>query len=439
MSTAKEVSLLQIFPKTSQIKNNHLFIGGCDCVELADKFGTPLYVFDKTSLLNRCEEFKKEFGSRYPNSLVCYASKAFTNRPLVTILKDTGVGLDVVSGGELSIAQSAGFPPKNVYFHGNNKSEAELKQAVEWGIGRVVVDNFYEISLLEKVASEQGKTQDILLRLSPGIDPHTHRLTSTGVVDSKFGFLMAHAEAAVIAALKAPHLRLLGLHAHLGSPLFDVEPYLEAIPLLLNFAADMKRKHGFRLEEFSPGGGFAITYVRERPAPPISYYAEAITSAIKAQVQKSGLDLPKLTVEPGRAIVGSNAIALYRVGASKDIPGIRKYVSVDGGMGDNIRPPLYEAKYEALVANKASEPVTEKVTLCGKYCESGDILIKDIDLPPLSPGDIIAMPSMGAYSIPMASNYNASLKPAIVLVENGKATLMRRRETYQDLIDKDEF
>lgn len=437
MGAVKDVSLLQIFPETAQIKDNHLFIGGCDCVELANGFGTPLYVFDKATLRHRCEEFKKEFGERYSQSLVIYACKAFVSRPLVTILKEAGLGLDVVSGGEMAIAQAAGFPPQNVYFHGNNKSEAELRQAVEWGIGRVVVDNFYEISLLEKVAGEQGKTQDIMLRLSPGIDPHTHQFTSTGVVDSKFGFLMAQAESAVVAALKAPHLRLLGLHFHLGSPLFEVEPYIEAISLVLAFAAEMKQKHSFRLQEFSPGGGFAITYIREKPSPPVSYYAEAIVSALKSQVQKLGLELPRLIVEPGRAIVGPAAIALYRVGASKDIPGIRKYVSVDGGMGDNIRPPLYGAKYEAVVANRASEPATECVTLCGKFCESGDILIKDIDLPPLLPSDLIAMPSMGAYSVPMASNYNASLKPAIVLVDAGQATLLRRRETHQDLMEKD--
>lgn len=434
MSTTKELTLLQVFPETAQVKNNHLFLGGCDCMELADKFGTPLYVFDRAALRHRCQEFKKEFGNRYPNSLVIYASKAFTSRSLVKILNEEGLGLDVVSGGEMAIARATGFPAKQVYFHGNNKSEAELREALEWGIGRVVVDNFYELSLLEKVAAERGVKQDILLRLSPGIDPHTHRLTATGIVDSKFGFLMARAEDAVVAALKAPHLSLLGLHAHLGSPLFEVGPYLEAIPLLLNFAADMKRKHGLRLQEFSPGGGFAVTYVRERPAPPVSYYAEAVTKCVQSQVRKLGLEEPRLILEPGRAIVGPNAIALYRVGASKDIPGIRKYVSVDGGMGDNIRPPLYDAKYEALVANHASEPATERVTLCGKYCESGDILIKDINLPALSAGDVIAMPSMGAYSIPMASNYNASLKPAIVMVEGGQATLMRRRETYEDLM-----
>ncbi|MBI4289028.1 MAG: diaminopimelate decarboxylase [Chloroflexi bacterium] len=437
MATTKEIALLQVFPESARVRNNRLFLGGCDCVELANKFGTPLYVFDKAALRHRCQEFKNEFGSRYPNSLVIYASKAFTSRALIKILNEEGLGLDVVSGGEMAIARQSGFPARQVYFHGNNKSEAELREAVEWGIGRVVVDNFYEIALLEKVAGERGVKQDILLRLSPGIDPHTHRLTSTGIVDSKFGFLMARAEDAVVAALKAPHLRLLGLHAHLGSPLFEVGPYQEAIPLLLNFAADMKRKHGLSLQEFSPGGGFAITYMRERPAPPVSYYAEAITACVKAQVKKLGIEEPRLILEPGRAIVGSNAIALYRVGASKDIPGIRKYVSVDGGMGDNIRPPLYEAKYEALVANRASEPATEKVTLCGKYCESGDILIKDIDLPSLSPGDVIAMPSMGAYSIPMASNYNAALKPAIVMVEGGQASLMRRRETYEDLTERD--
>jgi diaminopimelate decarboxylase len=433
---------LSLFPQTAGVNNkNHLMVGGCGTVELAATFATPLYIFDEITLRSKCLEYRQEFSHRYPDTMVIYACKAFINPALARLFQEEGLGLDVVSAGEISIAKSVTFPLERVYFHGNNKAKEELKLALEWGIGRIVVDNFPELRLLSRLAEERGKAQDILLRLSPGVDPHTHKYITTGVLDSKFGFPIAtgQAEEAVTKAIAASSLNLVGLHFHLGSSIFEVKPYVEAIEILLRFAAEMKARHGFELKEFSPGGGFAIQYQLDSPPPSTSDYAEAITSALLDQSSKLKLSPPRLIIEPGRGIVGQAGIALYSVGGTKEIPGIRKYIFVDGGIGDNIRPALYGAKYEALLANKAREAETEQVTVAGKFCESGDILIKDVYLPRVEEGDILAMPVCGAYSLPMASNYNASLKPAIVLVKEGQAHLIRRRETYEDLIRCDLF
>jgi len=408
-------------------------IGGCDSVELASEFGTPLYVFDEFSLRTKCAEFKTEFGRRYADTEVIYAAKAFINSALTRLLEEAGVGLDVVSAGELSIAHSAGFPLGRVFFHGNNKSDEELRLALEWQVGRIVVDNLYELRLLDAIARETRQKPDILLRLSPGIDPHTHKYIATGVIDSKFGFPVANAEEAVAQALEAANLSLTGLHFHIGSLIHEAEPYEQATERVLDFAGAMKKRHGFEMRELDIGGGFAIQYTHDVASPPVSYYAERIVSRVITKCRELGLALPRLVVEPGRAIVGQAGVALYKVGAIKEIPGVRCYVSVDGGMGDNIRPALYEAKYEAAVANKMGTEEAGKVTIAGKFCESGDILIKDISLPPLASGDIIAVPGCGAYCLPLASNYNASLRPAVVLVQGGKTRLIRRRETFADL------
>jgi len=424
---------LSLFPLTAEVNNQgHLLIGGCDSVELAAEFGTPLYVFDELSLRRKCAEFKEEFGQRYADTAVIYAGKAFINKALLLLLKEEGLGLDVVSAGELGIAREAGFPLDMVYFHGNNKSAEELKLASKWNIGRIVVDNFHELTMLGEMTKEPGDTPDILLRLSPGIDPHTHQYIATGVIDTKFGFPLANGDEAVAQAISS-NLNLVGLHFHLGSLLFDTEPYERAIELILSFAAEMKSKHGFELKELNIGGGFAVQYTLDSPAPPLSTYAEVIASKIVSQCRELQLALPQLVIEPGRAIVGQAGVALYQVGVVKEIPDVRCYVSVDGGMADNIRPALYGSQYEALVANKASAAEVKKVTIAGKFCESGDILVKDINLPLISTGDFIAIPDCGAYCLPMASNYNASFKPAIVMVKDGKARLIRRRETIDDL------
>ncbi len=433
---AIEPGLRDILPMTAAVTaEDHLTLGGCDTVSLAREFGTPLYVFDEETLRGACREFHSQFRDRHADTLVLYASKAYIGRGLAVILMEEGMGADVVTGGELGILASVQFPAERIYFHGNNKTAQELREAVAYGIHRVVVDNFHELQLLDSIAGELGKRQPILLRVSPDVDPHTHAKTTTGVLDSKFGIPITtgQAEAAVSLAMQAENLELVGLHCHLGSPIFELEPYGEAIAIAFAFAGRMRARHGFTLQEFSPGGGFAVRYVPEEAAPSVAAYAEAIVSALRKSAGDYGLPAPRLVIEPGRAIVARAGVALYTVGAAKDIPGVRRYVSVDGGMADNIRPALYGSRYSALAANKATDQRRETVTVAGKYCESGDVLLRDIGLPPLAAGDIIAIPAAGAYAPAMASNYNAALKPPIVLVKDGQARLLRRRETYADL------
>jgi diaminopimelate decarboxylase len=424
---------LSTFPSTTAINDqDHLSIGGCDLVDLAKEFGTPLYLFDEVTLRDMCAQFRDEFGDRYPNTQVLYASKAYVNPALARIFGEEGLGLDVVSGGELAVAQAADFPSELVYFHGNNKGVDELEYALACNIGRVVVDNPREMALLDEIARARGKVQDILIRVSPGVDPHTHGHTTTGILDSKFGIPIETglAEEAVKQAMSAENLRLLGFHFHLGSPIYEIEPYETAIDVTMSFAAQMEERYGLELLEFSPGGGFAIQYTADEPPPEVSEYAEAITSAILERTQSP----PRLLIEPGRAIAGRAGVALYSVGTTKDVPGIRKYVSVDGGMGDNIRPAIYGSRYEAMVANRASDPAEETVTIAGKFCESGDILVENVELPVVDSLDLIAIPASGAYCLSMASNYNVAPRPPILMIKDGNPRLIRRRETYQDLM-----
>ena len=428
-----------LFPFTAAVSGaDHLALGGCDVTELAAEYGTPLYVFDEDTLRGMCRAFVEEFGSHYPDTRVLYASKAFVLPAIASLVREEGLGLDVVSGGELAVAQAVEFPAKDIYFHGNNKTPDELQFALEYGLGRIVVDSFHELALLDRLARNRNTVQEILVRVSPGVDPHTHVHTTTGTLDSKFGFSIetGDAERAVRQALDASNLSLVGLHFHLGSPIFELEPYSIAIDAALTFAAQFV-SDGLELREFSPGGGFAIGYLRSQLPPPVSAYAEVITSATKDRCASLGLGEPTLLIEPGRSIVGRAGVALYTVGAVKDIPRVRKYVSLDGGMGDNIRPALYDASYEAVVANRMSDPAVETVTLAGKFCESGDVLIRDIALPELAAGDLVAIPASGAYAPSMASNYNLNPRPAVVMVKEGEATLIRRRETYQDMMASD--
>lgn len=438
--TTAAFSLAPVFPDTTSVNaQQHLTIGGCDVTDLATQYGTPLYVFDEMTLRNKCKEFLREFGSRYPDVMVAYASKAYINKSLARVVAEEGLGFDVVSIGELAVVRAAEVALSRVHFHGNNKSREELAQAVDWGIGRVVVDNFFELEELERICAGKNVHQEILLRITPGVDPHTHAYISTGTTDSKFGFPLMTGDAAkaVAAAVASPHLRVVGLHMHLGSQLFEVDPYTQAIDGVLAFAADMAKQHGLRLEEFSPGGGFGVQYVGGEAPPPLSTYAQAITDALKAACAKHGLALPRLVLEPGRSIVGRAGVAVYRVGAVKDIPGVRKYVSVDGGMADNIRPAIYGSKYEAVVANRMDALPSEVVTLAGKYCESGDILINDVKLPALMADDLVVLPASGAYCLAMASNYNLAQKPAVLMVRDGAARVIRRRETIEDLLALD--
>ncbi len=450
---ATRVPLSHVLPLTAGVSDaGHLTLGGCDAVELARDFGTPLYVFDEDTLRGQCRAFIEAFRSRYPDTAVAYAAKAYLGRALAAIVAQEGMDLDVVSGGELAIAASVNFPPDRIHFHGNNKSEAELNEALDYGIARIIVDNFHELRLLDGLARARGVRQKVLLRLSPGIDPHTHHKTTTGTLDNKFGIPMfapvsvdkgsspegiTQAEAAVRQALEMPGLDLAGLHVHLGSPIFELEPYTQAVDIICEFAARMRNKLGFEMHEFSPGGGFAVAYTEDQLPPAPGEYAEAIIPPLKSACERHGLPLPRLFIEPGRSIVARAGVTLYTVGASKDVPGVRRYVSVDGGMADNIRPAMYDSKYAALVANRALDDRVETVTVAGKYCESGDVLMKDAGLPPLAPGDILAMPAAGGYALAMASNYNLSVRPAVVLVKDGRSHLIRRRETYEDLMRPD--
>ncbi len=435
-----QTTLTRLLPVTADVNAlGHLIIGGCDVSSLAREFATPLYIFDEQTIRSQCRTFLRAFRALHADTTVAYAAKAYLGRALAGIVAEEGLDLDVVSGGELAIARSVNFPAHRIHFHGNNKSEGELREALEYGIGRVIVDNFHEIALLDAIAREKGVKQKVLLRLSPGIDPHTHRLTTTGTTDSKFGFAMVsgQAEEAVRVVLAMSGLELVGLHVHLGSPVFELEPYLEAVDVIYAFAARMRDITGWIMQEFSPGGGFAVDYTECQQAPTPSDYAAVIVNALFAACSRYHFALPRLFIEPGRSLVAQSAVAVYTVGSSKEIPGVRRYVSVDGGMADNIRPALYDACYSALLAENPLETLRETVTVVGKYCESGDVLMSNAELPPLKAGDLLVMPCAGAYALAMSSNYNAALRPAVVMVQSGRSRLIRRREVYDDLMRLD--
>ncbi|MGD0781009.1 MAG: diaminopimelate decarboxylase [Dehalococcoidales bacterium] len=436
MTTKNSIPRLAVFSQTTEVnKQDHLAIGGCDTLALAKEFGTPLYVFDETDMRNRCREFKTEFGKRYANTTVSYSPKAFLVKAMVKLIEEEGLDLDVVSGGELAFARAAGFPTSRIHFAGNNKSADELELAVKEGIGHIVVDNLPELHMLIKIAGK--KKVNILLRLNPGIDPHTHPHNKTGITDSKFGLPKADRDEAVKTALAAKNLNVEGLHFHIGSGIFEFEPYLSSLDMVLEYAADIKQKYSFQTKLLSVGGGFGAQYVIDEIPPPIASFAEEIIKRFTSRCRELKLETPKLMIEPGRKIVAQAGVALYTVGVIKNIPGIRTYVSVDGGMGDNIRQPMYGAVQEALIADRPIAKDTATVTITGKYCESGDVLIKEIKLPELKAGDILAVAGSGAYCVPMSSNYNAAFRPAIVFVKDGKARLVRRRETLEDLTRRD--
>ena len=436
------VDTLSVFPESAAVQpDGHLEIGGLDVVELAATHGTPLYVFDEEQLRLSARRFSAALDSLYPGeSSIVYASKAFSNVALFKLLAEEGLGFDVVSGGEMAVTEAAGIDPSLLHFHGNNKGVAELEHAVEVGIGAIVVDNLHELALLESILERMDKTQQISLRVSPGVDPHTHAHTTTGVLDSKFGLAIqtGQAEDAVKKAMASERVDLAGLHFHLGSPIFELEPFEEAIRVAMEFASRMKAAYGFEMRLFSPGGGFAVNYLATDEAPSADRYVETISQAIIEGCDVYGLDLPAISIEPGRSIVGTAGVALYTVGATKVLPDIRTYVSVDGGMGDNIRPAIYGSEYEAVLASRMNDPEAITVTIAGKYCESGDILVRDCSLPIPAAGDILAIPVSGAYCLAMSSTYNANPRPEVLLISgDGRAQTIRRRETYDDLLRHD--
>ncbi len=413
----------------------HLVIGGCDVVDLVQAYGSPLYVYDEQTIRTRAREYVDGLRSASPDSLVIYASKAFANGALFQLLAEEGLGLDVVSGGEVALAQRSGFPMERVYFHGNNKLPDEIELAASFGVGRFVVDNFYELSHLDALGQRLGIRVPALIRVGPGVEAHTHEYRKTGMLDSKFGIPIetGQAETAVLQAMRSKGVRLVGLHAHIGSQIFEMAPYLETINIVLQFAARMRDRYDFALQEFSPGGGWGISYTDEDDPLPANEVAHTVGSAVWNMAADLGLRYPRVIIEPGRSIVGQAGVALYTVGSIKDVPGIRRYAALDGGMADNIRPALYGAVYQPLLANRVNDDGKTTVTLAGRYCESGDILVKDAHLPTLHSGDIVALPASGAYNLAMSSNYNLALRPAAVMVKDGESRLIRRRESYDDL------
>ena len=425
-----------VLPIDADVRDGRLRIGGCDLGALAERFGTPLYVYDERTIREVCRAYLGEFSSRLPSLRVLYAGKAWLSPALIRILVEEGLGVDVVSAGELHVALAGGMPAQRIGMHGNAKSRDELEFALKAGVGRIIVDNDDELAMLDELTRELGTTQSIMLRITPGVDARTHEKTTTGLRDSKFGFPLpsGQAAAAVERALAAPNLDLTGLHIHLGSPIYETAPYEQGIAVAAAFAAEMRERHGYDWREFSPGGGFAIGYSGDRPPPPIADYAEAVSGALRAACEDHGLPLPEVHIEPGRSVVGRAGVALYRVTARKRIPGLRDYLAVDGGMADNIRPAMYDSKYEALAPERILDPPAMTATIAGKFCESGDVLVRDAQLPEVAPGDLIAIPASGAYQIAMESNYNLALRPAVVMAHAGEPRLIRRRQTLDDLL-----
>ncbi len=408
-------------------ENGHLELGGADCVELAKKFGTPLYLFDEAYIRKMMgvyrDTLKKHYGE---NGLVLYASKAFSCQAIYRIADEENIGVDVVSGGELYTALKAGFPAEKIYMHGNNKLDYEIGEALDGGIGCIVADAYSEIDKINAEAEKRGITQRILLRINPGVEAHTHAFVQTATTDSKFGFSISDgtAEKATAYAMSKKHVKLEGYHCHIGSQIFEKQSFVLGVQKVMDFAVEMKNKLQFTLETLNMGGGFGIWYTdedRKIPAEGYAEYLEALIQTVKEKAAANGLKLPYLLLEPGRSIIGEAGVTLYTVGAIKDIPGVKKYIAVDGGMFDNPRYALYQSKYTPILANRANEPCTEIVSIAGKCCESGDLIAVNVSLPKAETGDILAVLSTGAYNYSMAMNYNRNMIPPCVLVNNGEA------------------
>ncbi|MFF3922753.1 diaminopimelate decarboxylase [Paenibacillus lactis] len=425
---------------TSKInEQGRLEIGGCDTSELKTQYGTPLYIVDEQAVRNRCREYIEAFKASGLKFQVAYASKAFCVMAMCQLAEEEGMSLDVVSDGELYTALQAGFPVQRIHFHGNNKTPEEIEMAIDAEIGCFVVDNVVELHMLQAIAAEKNRKVNILLRLTPGVEAHTHEYISTGQTDSKFGFDIGNGSAfeAVKLAAAQDNIQLIGIHSHIGSQIFEVEGFQMAVARVAEFAAKVKADLGITFKVVNLGGGFGIRYVDGDTPLHVSDYVKAITDAVKTHFAGIDSELPEIWVEPGRSIVGEAGTTLYTVGTSKDIPGVRKYVAVDGGMTDNPRPALYESKYEAILANRANEKPEETVSIAGKCCESGDMLIWDLDLPKVNTGDLLAVSCTGAYNYSMASNYNRIRRPAVVFVKDGQSRLVVRRESLQDIISND--
>ncbi len=421
----------------------HLELGGADCVELAKEFGTPLYLFDEAYIRKMMGVYRDTLAKHYEGKgLVLYASKAFSCKAIYRIADEENIGVDVVSGGELYTALTAGFPAERIYFHGNNKLDYEIGEALDAGVGCIVADGYSEIDKIDAECAKRGIAQKILLRINPGVEAHTHAFVQTATTDSKFGFSLSNGEAQKITryALTKKNVRLEGYHCHIGSQIFEKESFVLAVEKCMDFAAEMKETLGFAPTTLNLGGGYGVWYTdedRKIPAEGYAEYLEALIAKVKQKAKEKELALPFLLIEPGRSIVAEAGVTLYTVGAIKDIPGVKKYVAIDGGMFDNPRYALYESKYTALIANRANEECTEIVTVAGKCCESGDIIAVNVPLPKAKSGDILAVLSTGAYNYSMAMNYNRNKIPPCVLVKDGKGEYIVRPQTYEDIARND--
>ena len=420
-----------------EIESNELCIGGISCSDLVKEFGSPLYVMDENLLISTCKSYYDNFKCKENHNRVAYAGKAFLTKAMCKLVNEQGLYLDVVSGGELFTAYKAGFPLNKVYFHGNNKSRGEIELGVKLGVGRFVVDNLDEMKMLNEEAGKNNIKQDIYLRLTPGIEAHTHDYIKTGQIDSKFGFAPVGETImnAVKLALDCENLNLKGLHCHIGSQIFETEPYKDAVEIMMNFMKEIKDQTGHIIPELDLGGGFGIHYTDEdKPREP-KEYCEVILNKVDEVCSRLNIERPILTIEPGRSIVGNAGITLYTIGAIKNIEGVRTYVSVDGGMTDNIRPALYGAKYEMAIANNIDEKANTRVAIAGKCCESGDIFIEDICIQKPEIGDILAVFSTGAYGFSMSSNYNKNPKAPVVFIKDGVVRLVSKRQSYEELLE----
>ncbi len=421
-------------------EKGHLTLGRIDSVELANQYGTPLYVMDEDIIRSVMKQYVDSVKKFYDgNGLICFASKAFSCKEIYRIANQEGLGTDVVSASELYTALSVNFPADKIIYHGNNKTNEELRYALESGVGRIAVDNIEELCRLSKIASEMNKTAKIMFRIKPGIDAHTHNFIMTGQIDSKFGFALETGEAmnAVKEALKLSNIKLVGVHCHIGSQIHELTPFVEAAKVMMKFIADVKKETGFEIDELNLGGGYGIRYTEEDDRIEYPKYMDEVSKTIHSCAKDFGIKLPFIMLEPGRSIVGEAGTTLYTVGAVKHIPDIRTYVSIDGGMADNPRYILYQSKYEFIVANKADKPKDTTVTVAGKCCETGDLLGENVPLQKCEGGDIMAVLSTGAYNYSMSSNYNRLPKPAVVMVKDGKSRVIVKRQSFEDIVRND--
>lgn len=427
-----------LWPLTTAVdESGRLFVGGCDVVALIQQYGTPLYLFDEMTIRTACRTYRTAFATHYRGTTaVHYASKALLNVAIAQIIAGEGLGLDVVSGGELYVALRAGFPPQRIHMHGNAKTRTELEQALAAGIGQIIVDNLDELDMLTHLTAHRSPPQPVALRIAPDIIADTHAHIQTGHATSKFGLPLDALDTAAEKLHTASGIRLTGLHAHLGSQLFEQAPYAAVIEVLLDSAARLRDRSGMPIEEINAGGGIGVPYTADQPLPDIDAWAVLLSDALVRGCERRRLPPMRLVIEPGRSIIARAGVALYTIVATKALPHMR-FLHVDGGMGDNIRPALYGARYTAALAERMCDPVEECVAIAGRYCESGDVLIQDLMLPRARVGEILAVPVAGAYTLSMASTYNLAPRPAVVLVNEGAARLIQRRETYDDLIARD--